>query len=361
MNLGALDLDVAVTGRDLAVSLRTEPGEVIAVLGPNGAGKTTLLSVISGLLRPDSGRLTLDGKLLVDVDRRIFVPPHRRGVVLLAQQAMLFPHLTAAANVAFGPRSKGRSRLDARREALRWLAEVDAVEFAERRPSQLSGGQAQRIAVARALAADPTVLLLDEPMAALDVAMAPTIRQLLRRVLRHSGRTSVLVTHDILDALALADRTVVLEAGRIVEDGPTRAVLTRPRSMFAARLAGVNLVAGTATRDGLKTAGQGHFYGILDATCAPGDWAVAVFNPNAVAVHLTPPTGSPRNHLPVTIAEIEPRGSFVRVGAVENSDGTAGLFADLTARAVTEMDLVPGQQVYFAIKATEVSVYPRAG
>ena len=155
---------------------------MVALLGANGAGKSTLLSLISGLIRPDSGRITLDGEVLVDVERRVWVPSHHRGVVLLAQQALLFPHLTAAANVAFGPRSKGSSRKDAKAEAMQWLAAVDATEFADRRPVQLSGGQAQRIAIARALAADPALLLLDEPMAALDVAVAPALRQLLRKV-----------------------------------------------------------------------------------------------------------------------------------------------------------------------------------
>jgi molybdate transport system ATP-binding protein len=236
--LGALDLQVTLDERGIDVDLRVQPGEVVALLGANGAGKSTLLSLISGLIRPDAGRITLDDQVLVDVDRRVWVPSHHRGVVLLAQQALLFPHLTAAANVAFGPRSKGSSRKDAKAEASRWLAAVDATEFADRRPVQLSGGQAQRIAIARALAADPALLLLDEPMAALDVAVAPALRQLLRAVLRDTGRTALLVTHDLIDALSLADRVIVLDAGRIVEDGPTRTVLTQPRSGFAARIAG---------------------------------------------------------------------------------------------------------------------------
>ncbi|MEO5834122.1 MAG: ABC transporter ATP-binding protein [Nakamurella sp.] len=351
---------MAVTDRDVRIALRLMPGEVVAVLGPNGAGKSTLLSLIAGLVRPDTGTLTLDGTPLVDTSRRIFVPPHRRGVVLLAQQALLFPHLTARGNVAFGPRSTGSTREDADRAALQWLAAVDATEFADRRPAQLSGGQAQRIAVARALAADPHLLLLDEPMAALDIAVAPALRQLLRRVLRESARTALLVTHDILDALALAERTVVIEGGRIVEDGPTRDVLARPRSAFAARLAGINLIPGTATVTGLTTAAGTPVRGRPDADLVVGEPAVALFNPNAVAVHLDPPTGSPRNHFPVTIAEIEPRGADVRVRATENPDGTAGLFADLTAASVADLDLVPGQRVHFAVKATEVGVHPRA-
>jgi molybdate transport system ATP-binding protein len=250
---GALALRVTLDQRNLDLDLQIHPGEVVAVLGANGAGKSTVLSLIAGVLRPDTGRIKLDGQVLLDTSRHLWTPPHRRGVVLLAQQALLFPHLTAAANVAFGPRSKGCSRTEAKATAARWLEAVDASGFADRRPDQLSGGQAQRVAIARALAADPALLLLDEPMAALDVAVAPALRQVLRKVLRQSGRTALLVTHDLLDALTLADRVIVLEHGRVVEDGPARAVLTEPGSAFAARIAGIDLIAGTAGDHGLTT------------------------------------------------------------------------------------------------------------
>jgi molybdate transport system ATP-binding protein len=360
MLAGAMDLDMIVEDRDVRLALTLTPGEVVAVLGPNGAGKSTLLSVIAGLLRPDRATLTLDGSTLIDTRRRIFVPPHRRRTVLLAQQAMLFPHLTASDNVAFGPRSAGRPRRDADREAARWLAAVDATDLGGRRPAQLSGGQAQRIAVARALAADPHLLLLDEPMSALDIAVAPALRQLLRGVLRETARTALLVTHDILDALALAQRTIVIEDGRIVEDGPTRDVLARPRSTFAARLADINLIVGTATDTGLATTDGRLIRGRADPDVLPGAPAVALFPPAAVAVHREPPGGSPRNDLAVTIAAIEPRGAVVRIRGAA-LDGSAGLFADITASAVTDLDLVPGQQVHFAVKATEVAIHARAG
>lgn len=355
---GALNIRATLDERRVHLELQVRPGEVVALLGANGAGKSTLLSLISGLIRPDSGRITLDEQVLVDVDQGVWVPPHRRGVVLLAQQALLFPHLTAMANVAFGPRSKGSGHKAAKAEAARWLEAVDASEFADRRPAQLSGGQAQRIAIARALAADPALLLLDEPMAALDVAVAPALRQLLRRVLRDTGRTALLVTHDLIDAMSLSDRVVVLEAGRIVEDGPTRAVLTEPRSPFAARIAGVDLIAGIANEHGLVTTGGVRIQGICDPTCVAGEHAVAVFSPAAVAVHLTAPTGSPRNHFVVTIAEIEPRGELIRLHTADIAGGTGVLIADITAAAAADLELVPGKQVYFAVKATEVQIYP---
>ena len=359
---GGLDLRAVVGLRGFDVALRVEPGEVVAVLGANGAGKSTLLSVISGLIHPDEGRVTLDGQVLVDTAAGTWLPAHRRRIVLLAQQALLFPHLTAAANVAFGPRSQGRSRAESAEAATRWLAAVDAAHLAERRPTELSGGQAQRIAIARALAADPALLLLDEPMSALDVAVAPALRQLLRQVLRGRGsgpsRTALIVTHDLIDALSLADRVIVLDAGRVVEDGPARTVLSQPRSAFAARIAGVNLIPGRAAEHGLRTSDGILVQGLVEPTTRVGEPAVAVFSPQSVAVHLADPTGSPRNHLPVTVAELEPRGEIVRVHADDHLEGTSGLIADITAAAAADLELVPGKAVHYAIKATEVMVYP---
>lgn len=357
--VGGVTMAATVADRDADLRLSVEPGEVVAVLGANGAGKSTLLALLSGLLHPDTGRITLDGQVLVDTATGAWVPPHRRKVVLLAQQALLFPHLTAAANVAFGPRNRGLSRRDARAAADRWLAAVDATQFADRKPSQLSGGQAQRIAIARALAADPALLLLDEPMAALDVAVAPAIRQLLRRVLRETRRTAVLVTHDLIDALSLADRVVVIEAGHVVEDGPTRTVLTEPRSAFTARIAGINLITGTAQATHLVTDTGTIVSGRLDPSCPVGEPAVAMFRPSAVAVHLTEPSGSPRNHLPVTITELEPRGDVVRLHTAP-IPAVGALLADVTVAAAADLHLQPGDPVFFAVKATEVSIYSRA-
>jgi molybdate transport system ATP-binding protein len=222
-------------------------------------------------------------------------------------------------------------------------------ELADRRPLELSGGQAQRVAVARALAADPELLLLDEPMAALDVAVTPALRLTLRRVL--ADRSVVLVTHDALDALLLADTVVVLEGGRVVERGPAAEVLRRPRSAFAARVAGLNLLTGTWAHDGVHTPGGTVVRGLVSGPApADGDAAVAVFAPSAVSVFRDAPGGSPRNAVAAVVTEIEPRGDRVRVRAGEVS-------ADVTAQALAELDLVPGTAVTLTVKATEVSVY----
>ncbi|MFD4294347.1 sulfate/molybdate ABC transporter ATP-binding protein [Rhodococcus sp. NPDC058532] len=359
--MSALRVRARLTRRDTEFDVALADGEVLAVLGPNGAGKSTLLGLVAGLLHPDTGTVTLGDRTLTDTAAGVFVPPHDRGVALLSQQALLFPHLTAAANVAFAPRSRGMSRHAAREVATHWLREVDALDLADRRPSQLSGGQAQRIALARALAADPTLLLLDEPMAALDVAVAPVLRRLLRRILREQHRTAVVVTHDLLDALALADRVLVVESGRVVETGTVRAVLTAPRSPFAARIAGVNLVGGTMRdADHLVTSWGVTVSGAAENAQPPGAGvaAVALFPPSAVAVHTEPPHASPRNVFAVTIAELDVHGSTVRVRAADHPDGSIGLAADVTPAAVADLDLAPGRAVWFAVKAQEVSLLP---
>ena len=349
-----LQLAAQVADRDLDASFEVGPGQTVALLGENGAGKSTLLAVAAGLLRPDSGRVLLDGEPVLDTEAEVDVAPHRRGIALLAQDALLFPHLSVLENVAFGPRSRGAPRREAQRHARHWLDQVAAADLADRKPRELSGGQAQRVAVARALAADPRLLLLDEPMASLDVEVAPALRQTLRRVL--SDRTAVIVTHDVLDALLLADRVVVIEQGRVVEDGETRAVLTRPRSRFAARLAGVNLLTGTWTGDHVVLdEGPGTAPAVLHGIAAeplpdPGDRVVATFRPHAVAVYRDLPQGSPRNSFRVRIEELEPLGDLVRVR-------TEQLSADVTLQAVADLDLTPGTWAAFTVKATEIDVY----
>ena len=357
-------LDAAVTVArprfTLDVALRVAPGEVLAVLGPNGAGKSTLLAVLAGLLRPDDGHVRVGERLLTDVTGRVHVPVHRRGVGLLAQQALLFPHLSALANVAFGPRAQGVARRTALARARELLDAVDAGALADRRPTQLSGGQQQRVALARALAAGPGLLLLDEPLAALDVDATPAMRALLRRTIREGDRTAVLVTHEALDALVLADRIVVLTGGRVVEEGPVREVLARPRSPFAARIAGLDLVPGTACAEGLKTADGFVVVGHAEEVDA-GEPAVAVFPPSAVAVFREEPHGSPRNVVPVRLAAVEPHGDLVRLRAGVRAGGPEwadGLAADVTPGALVDLPVEPGAELWFAVKAAEVAIHP---
>lgn len=271
---------------------------------------------------------------------------------------MLFPHLSALDNVAFGPRAAGARKSRARGTARDWLERLGLGELAGRAPARLSGGQAQRVALARALAADPDVLLLDEPLSALDVDAAPAMRGLLHRTLAAQRGPCVLVTHDVLDAVVLADRVLVLDEGGVVERGRTGDVLARPRTAFTARIAGLNLVAGRATERGVELAG-GDFRGHVVEEVEPGVPAAATFSPAAVAVHRTRPEGSPRNVLAVRLVGIEPRGDAIRLRGEHGPSGSGvALAADVTPSAVAELGLGTGEEVFFAVKATEVAVHP---
>ncbi|MQA07329.1 MAG: ATP-binding cassette domain-containing protein [Pseudonocardiaceae bacterium] len=347
---------------ELDVRLSAAEGEVLAILGPNGSGKSTVLGCLAGLLRARRARITLGDRVLAD--ERDHVPPHDRGIGLLAQQPLLFPHLSAAHNVAFGPRSKGAGRAEAGRIARHWLSEVDAAELADRRPAQLSGGQAQRVALARALAGEPELLLLDEPFAALDVDAAPALRTLVGTVLRTGAhRAAVLVTHDPLDALVLADRVLVLQRGQVVERGPTRDVLAKPRTGFTARIAGLNLIRGTACEAGVRAPDGTVIAGIAAGELAEGTPAVAVFAPSAVAVQLdgVEHRASPRNTFAAEVATLEPYGPVIRLRATASRNGPGcvdGVSAELTPSAVAELALHPGTPVRLVIKAAQVAVHP---
>lgn len=371
----ALDADLRVTRGSFTARARLQlaGGEVLALLGPNGAGKSTLLAALAGLLPPEAGHIHLDGTVLTQIgpgSASQQVPPSGRGIGLLSQDPMLFPHLSALANVAFGPRAQGASARAATADAARWLERVGLVGLAERRPSELSGGQQQRVAIARALAAAPRLLLLDEPFASLDVDTAPAVRRMLHDQLRASGTTAVLVTHDVLDAVVLADQTAVLVDGQIVDAGPTARVLVAPRSPFTARIAGVNLILGTADDGALVTADGHRFAGIQSqgaATGPGGDVAdaqaslpdgapvAAVFRPASVIVGVRRAEGaSPRNVWPATITSLEHGPTGIRVQTSEPA-----VAADLTAGAVAELGLAEGTPVWLSVKATEVTLHAR--
>lgn len=334
----------------LDVSLEVASGTVVTLLGPNGAGKSTALAVLAGLLRPDEGRVDLDGVTLVDVSSGTYVPPQRRRVGLVLQDYLLFPHLTALENVAFGPRARGVRRRRARAEAAGWLERLGIADLAPRRPRELSGGQAQRVALARALAADPRLLLLDEPLAALDAGTRPSVRADLRRHLGGYDGSTIVVTHDPLEALVLGDRIVVIEDGAVVQEGTPEHVTRHPRTDYVARLVGLNLLRGDAS-DRVVDLGDGAAVAVAHEESGP---AYAAFPPAAVTLSLSRPAGSARNAWPGRVTDVERHGDLVRVTV----DGPVPLLADVTPLAVADLELAPGVDVWASVKATEVRVYP---
>jgi molybdate transport system ATP-binding protein len=228
----------------LEVDFGVAPGEVLGVIGPNGAGKTTLLRALAGLLALTEGSIELNGQPLDDAAGDLFLTAEQRPIGLVFQNYRLFPHLSVRDNVAFASRSQGTTRRIAAASADRWLQRLGLTEFADRKPKQLSGGQAQRVALARALAAEPGLLLLDEPLAALDARTRQEVRGELRRHLVDFEGPTLFVTHDPLEAMVMTDRLLVIEDGRIVQEGSPASVARRPATQYVARLVGLNLYAG---------------------------------------------------------------------------------------------------------------------
>ncbi|WP_052422643.1 ABC transporter ATP-binding protein [Nonomuraea candida] len=335
-------LVVARPAFTLDVALRVAPGEVVALLGPNGAGKTTALRALAGLTPMSGGRISLRGRPLHTL------PAEGRPIGMVFQDYLLFPHLSALDNVAFGPRCQGVPRAEARRAAAVLLERVGLADRAAARPRELSGGQAQRVALARALAVRPELLLLDEPLAALDAHTRLEIRSQLRRHLADFDGATVLVTHDPLDAMVLADRLIVIEGGAVVQQGTPAEVARRPRTDYVARLVGLNLYRGVA--DGSRvTVGE-----LALHTCEQLEGpAFVAFPPAAVALYRSRPDGSPRNLWQARIEGIERHGDNVRV----HLDGPVTAFADITPAAVADLDLSAGQRIWVSVKATETHAY----
>jgi len=323
---------------------------VAALLGPNGAGKTTILRALAGLVPLAEGRVVLDGRVLEDPARRLRVPPERRPVGMVFQDYLLFPHLSALENVAFGLRARGVGRAPARRAAAEWLARLGLGTQAEVRPARLSGGQQQRVALARALAIDPRLLLLDEPLSALDVSIRAEVRRDLRRRLRDFTGVSLLVTHDPLEAIALADRLVVIEGGRVVQAGTPAEVTRHPRSPYVADLVGVNLLRGRMHENVIEVEGGGR----LQVARAGDGEVLAVVPPSSVSLWRSRPFGSPRNVWSGHVSGLDWLGDRARVRV----SGRPSLVAEVTPAAVAELGLVEGMEVWVSVKATEVRVYP---
>ncbi len=341
VNVGQLALDVRLSVR---------PDETVVLLGPNGAGKTTVMRVIAGLLPLDSGRILLDGDVLDDAETGEWIPPERRSVGYVFQDHALFPNMSALDNVAFGLRARGVRRGDANRRAQAWLERVGVSTHAAARPRALSGGQAQRVALARALVLEPRVLLLDEPLAALDAtARVDTRRQLRRHLGEHPG-ARVVVTHDPVDAMTLGDQVVVIEDGRVVQAGALAELRRQPRSRYVADLVGVNLYRGRAEQGRIRLPDGGE---LVAAARTDGD-VFAVVHPYSVALHRREPEGTPRNVFAGTVEHLDVEGDRVRVIVA----GPVPVTAEVTPAAVAELELTPGTPVWASIKATEITVYP---
>lgn len=328
--VSGLSAHLVVEGR-LDAIVHAEAGSVVAVIGPNGAGKTTLLRALAGLV-PMTGFIDVDGIDWSGPPRLV----RDRNVGFVFQDQALFPHLSAVDNVAFGLRSRGVARAAAAATARDWLARFGVGELAARKPHELSGGQAQRVAIARALAPEPALLLLDEPFAGLDVGVATALRiELARHLASYSG-IALLVTHDALDALTLADSVLVLDDGLVAQSGTPQDVSARPRTDHVARLVGLNVIR---EADSFRS-----------------------FSPSAVTVSLARPEGSARHQWRGTVLSAAPHGAAVRLLVAADRDALTGLdrelIADVTPASTIELELVPGRDVWLSVKETAVTAYP---
>ncbi|MGW6441591.1 ABC transporter ATP-binding protein [Lentzea sp. NPDC055074] len=346
MTLNA-ELRVTRGNFDLALDLTIAPGEVVALLGPNGAGKSTALRALAGLSPLTSGSITLGESTWDGPDA--FLHPEDRPVGVVFQDYLLFAHMSALENVAFGLRARGTRRAEARARAATWLDRVGLAEYAQRKPRGLSGGQAQRVALARALATGPSLLLLDEPLAALDASTRLQVRSELGKHLAEFGGHTLLVTHDPLDAMVLADRLVILEHGRAVQQGTPSEVARQPRTDYVANLVGLNLYRGNAHGTTVDLVEGGSI-----TVAEPVTGAVHVaFPPSAVSLHPEKPQGSPRNTWQVTVAAMEQHAHTTRV----RLDGSPPVLADITTATLADLRLRPGDTVWAAVKATETHTY----
>jgi molybdate transport system ATP-binding protein len=341
LRLGTLALDV---------SFEATAGEVVAVLGPNGAGKSTLLRCLAGLQPIDEGRIVLGETVLDDPTSDTFVEAEDRPVSVVFQDYLLFAHLNALDNVAFGLRARRVPRQAARDQAMAWLERLGLADHARHRPAALSGGQQQRVALARALATRPKLLLLDEPLAALDAATRTSVRRDLREHLRGFDGVRILVTHDPLDAYALADRVVILEGGSVTQAGTLAHIAAHPRSRYVAQLVGTNMLTGTIDGSTFTTANGETL--VVGAEFSGS--AYAAIAPSAIALYRSPPDGSPRNVWRTAITDIDRVHDRVRVSLGD----PLRLTAELTTVGLAALGRHPGDEIWVSIKATEINTYP---
>jgi molybdate transport system ATP-binding protein len=343
----------------LDVRFAVAPGEVLGILGPNGAGKTTLLRALAGLTPLTAGSITIAERTLDDVDAGTFMAPELRPVGIVFQNYRLFPHLSVLDNVAFGPRSRGSGRAASREIAREQLHKLAIGELADSKPRTLSGGQAQRVALARALASDPGLLLLDEPLSALDAQTRLTVRAELRHHLTRYAGPTLIVTHDPLEAMVLADRLLVIEAGRVVQEGTPADVARRPATRYIAQLVGLNHYVGRLTSAGnVELDGGGRLIFAAGTDSPQTDRVLVAVRPAAISLHRSAPQdASPRNVWAGTVAGLELLTDRVRIQVAGNPPA----LVDVTPDAVAALDLVAGRKVWLSTKATDVDVYPHTG
>ncbi|MEO8422578.1 MAG: ABC transporter ATP-binding protein [Actinomycetota bacterium] len=356
-----LSVDVRVARGSLQVraNLDAKDGETVALLGPNGSGKSTVVACLAGLLPPDEGTVALDKRTLDDAATHRHVPPEDRPIGVVFQDGLLFPHLSGVENAAFPLRARGVAAAEARAHARELLGRLGfPAARMDARPKDLSGGEAQRVAIARALIHQPRLLLLDEPTSSLDVRARSEIRPLIRSILDGFAGVRILVTHDPVEALTLADRIVVLEEGRVTQSGTPEQLRNAPRTSYVADLVGLNLFAGRlepldpGAGTLVTSAGDVVVPWPDDLPREPVDGVLAVLRPSDVVLHTSRPEGSARNVVHGRVAEIAIEGGRARVRLA----GTPPVVAEITLGSVDRLGLREGGDAWASFKAVEVTL-----
>ncbi len=367
----------------LSVDLAAEDGNTTVLLGESGAGKTTVLRLLAGLLHPEAGRIELNGVVYFDSERHTRIPPQERPTGYVFQDYVLFPHLSVFENVAFGLRAQHLARRVIVQRVGEALEQAHLAGLDNRRPAQLSGGQQQRVAIARALALQPQLLLLDEPLAALDAQTRREVRQELRHILSEARITTVMVTHQYLEALFLGHQILVLEGGSVLQQGNQRDLLERPRSSYVAELVGTNFFRGTLTRretpticvirvrnggrEDIEIKAALEEDAVGDDAPREGDEAFVVVDPRSITLSLYASESSASNVF---------EGKIIQVLRLESSSGgvvplrdgrvrisilvhatTLSLTAEITEASTTRLELEEGKRIYATFKATESRAY----
>jgi molybdenum ABC transporter ATP-binding protein len=351
-----LAVELKKTLRDFTLSLAFEiqRGETLVIIGPSGCGKTTTLNLLAGILKPQQGSIVLEDKVLFDSQTAVDVPAEKRNIGYVFQDFALFPHLSVAENVAYGLNCRKMAR-DEARERVQWALEmVELAAFAQRKTTQLSGGEKQRVALARAIALDTPLLLLDEPMGSLDAQTRASLRGELRSLLKRVNRMAIMVTHDHVDALTCGDTICVLDKGQMAQIGDKYQLLAHPRSKFVAELIGANFFEGTISslrRQGLAAVKIGENV-VYAATEEMGD-ALLTFYPSDVVLSTAPPVGSALNVFESRVKEIVHLGDRVRISL----NSSLPLVAEVTAASLDTLGLHEGSKVFASLKATAIKIY----
>ncbi len=375
-------LDTHLNTFHLDISFSAETGKTTVLLGESGAGKSTVLRILAGLLYPQRGHISLDGVTYFDSERHIAIPPQERPFGYVFQDYTLFPHLSVTENVAFGLRAQHVPRQVVQQRVGQALEQVHLTGFDQRRPAQLSGGQQQRVAIARALALHPRLLLLDEPLAALDVQTRREVRQELRHILSDAGITTVMVTHQYLEALLFGYNILVLEQGRVIQQGSQRDLLQYPRSSYVAELVGMNFFRGRVVRcetsalctiqlqrngeQGIELSAALEEQMHVHKRPGPGDEAYVLVDPRSITLYQTLPDSSARNIFYGTIVQVLYLGASTSNGSehdgrvrvsIHIDDSAPPLTAEITEASAARMELSEGKRIYAAFKATEAKAY----